>query len=93
MRNKRRIARLERGKIIICINPDCNETWKTELDGDNASFERMGEEIECLCGKKHWIAQAELEKLPKRDYGTLTCDCGSKIIVRWSLEYSRQAAS
>lgn len=90
--NKRRIARLDHGKIISCINPNCPETWKVESNGDEMEFERMGERIECLCGKSHWAAQSQLDKLPKRSYGAITCDCGAKIIIRWNLHYARQAS-
>jgi len=90
MLNKRRIACLNHGKIISCINPACPETWEVEIDGGDIEFGRMGEEIECLCGKAHWVARSELDKLPKRGHGTVTCDCGTKIIVRWSMQYARQ---
>lgn len=92
MLNKRRIARLNHGKIINCINPDCPETWEVEFDGDEIEFGRMGQEIECLCGKGHWVVRSELDKLPKRSHGTITCDCGAKIFVRWSLQYARQTS-
>ncbi len=92
-RNQRRVKCLIGGKVISCVNPECSETWEVDLESDEVNFTGRGEAVKCKCGVELWVPRADIEKLPKGQYGSMICSCGAQIVMRWSLQHAVQSSA
>lgn len=82
---KRRSEQLSVGKVVHCINPACNESFKVEIEGDNVNFEVRAVYLTCKCGKERRFPQAPLEKLRMNEIARSHCTCGAETIFCWKL--------
>ncbi|MBV5266535.1 hypothetical protein [Pinisolibacter aquiterrae] len=84
--NKRRQRFLSAGKILHCINPNCNETYTVEMDGDEFLFARRFVDIKCKCGRDLKMQKKTILSIGHDQYGKIICDaCERDIYVEWRL--------
>ncbi len=82
-KNKRRLELLQDGKIINCINPDCDESY--DYVQSDTSFGRRAFEIVCrACGASRDIPKRMVEKLRTDQRIHFDCEgCGEAIYLSW----------
>ncbi|OWK30193.1 hypothetical protein [Sphingomonas dokdonensis] len=82
---KRRSDQLSAGKVIHCINPACNESYKVKVEDDRINFDVRAVHVTCMCGEERRFPKAPLEKLRVNEIGRSHCSCGAEIIFCWKL--------
>lgn len=82
---KRRSDQLFVGKVIHCISPTCNESYKVEKDDDDIIFGVRAVYVTCKCGEERRFPMALLEKLRVGEIERSHCSCGAETIFRWKL--------
>lgn len=82
---KRRSDQLFAGKVIHCINPTCNESYKVDIEDDNFIFGVRAIYVICKCGEERRFPIAPLERLRVNEIDRSHCSCGAEIIFRSKL--------
>lgn len=92
-KNKRRAKLLKQGQLVYCINPDCNETWKVEIDGKEVSFENVLVDVPCkACGVINLIPWRMVTKMKYDEMMKYPCrECGETNLVKWHLMQAIQS--
>ncbi len=83
--NKRKLAPLNDGQVISCVNPDCDESYA--YVAEDISFARRSFEITCrACGAIRYIPKKMVEKLRTDQHVHFDCEgCSETIYVSWRL--------
>ncbi|MCB1438136.1 MAG: hypothetical protein KDJ63_00025 [Nitratireductor sp.] len=85
--NKRAADVLKSDQVVNCLVPDCAESYRVQVDGENIGFLRETIAINCSnCGMSRPLARNTLENLPKRETIMFVCDeCAEENFVAWHL--------
>jgi hypothetical protein len=92
-RNKRKSERLHAGKVIHCVNPECEHSFEIELDGDAFNFVVRWVHVDCTCGKSLRFARAPLERLRVNQTANSFCECGAESVFHWRLYHGLRTAA
>jgi hypothetical protein len=90
--NKRRASLLKDRSILSCINPKCEERYRTHaLEGGEFEFERVCIEVKCRsCGDIGYFPEAPMIKVGLNRMITYDCEmCGEKNALRWALQQAQ----
>lgn len=85
--NMRRTKLLRHGQHVYCINANCNETWKVEVDGEEVGFENIFVDVPCKsCGVENPIPWRTITKMKYDELIKYPCwECGGTNLVKWHL--------
>ena len=92
-KNKRRKDYLKDGKIVNCINPNCEESFV--YCAEDSSFVANDIKIPCKqCERIQHIPMNVIIKLKKDQCLSFTCEmCNIKTVVEWRLAYKQEPDS
>lgn len=90
--NKRRAKLLKHGQHVYCINPNCIETWKVEIDGEEIGFETILVDVPCkICAVDNHIPWRMVTKMKYDELIKYPCrECGGTNLVKWHLMQATQ---
>jgi hypothetical protein len=87
-KNRRRASLLHKGKHVLCINPDCKETWRVEkVEANEFGFERLTHTVNCeRCKVENHIPWRLFYDMRYDQYAGFLCSaCQHKNYVQWRL--------
>lgn len=91
-KNKRREALLREGQHVLCINPNCDYTWKATKEDDGFGFEAVTVTVNCdACKAENLIPWRFVTRMKYDEVATFSCHtCRHKNHVKWHLMQARR---
>lgn len=85
--NVRRASLLNDNQTINCVNQNCYERWKVEINGSEIGFVRKEINIACRsCSVKNPLPEKPLSELKRGQAGEFICsECGKTNFFMWRL--------
>ena len=88
--NKRKVWQLKQGQIVICVNPDCDESFSVSLRDSNVFFKPQMSDFECSCGVKTSVPHRTFQKMKTDVVSAIECP-GCKRMNRfmWQMTHAK----
>lgn len=79
--------------VVQCQNPNCDASYITKIENEEFIFDPHDVRIDCKkCGKSWYFEANSVLKMKTNQRRSLTCcKCGTRHIVRWSLQYALES--
>lgn len=92
-KNQRRAKLLQHNQHVYCINPNCVQTWKVEIDADKFSFESVLVNVPCkACGAIIQVPWRVVTKMKYDEILKYPCsECNGTNLLKWHLMQSNVA--
>lgn len=90
--NKRRAGLLREGQHVLCLNPDCKQTWKVSREDDGFGFEQVTVPVDCeACRATNHMPWRFFLDMRHDQVGSFSCHCcRHKNYVQWRLMQVRR---
>ena len=90
--NKRRAGLLREGQHVLCMNPECKQTWKVSLEDDGFGFEQVTIPISCdACNTVNHMPWRFYLEMKHDQLGSFSChSCRHKNYVKWQLMQAKR---